>query len=361
MSRELSGETLMSQERRSSVSVRLLTPGDERKWDQYVFDVRDSSAYHAAGWKRVIEKSFGHKTYYLLSEDEGGNVRGILPLVHMKSLMFGNFIVSMPYFNYGGICTQHIESYRALLEEAIRIARRERAEHIEFREERIIENGLPFKTSKVSMRLELPSSADDLWKSFPSKLRSQIRRPERDGLYVDVGREDRLDAFTYVFAMNMRDLGTPVYTKDFFRNILETFPQSTWICTVYKEKEPIASGILLGFKDCLEIPWASSIRKYNSLSPNMLLYWSVLQYACQHGYRVFDFGRSTPGEGTYNFKGQWGAKPAPLYWYYWTRRRDSLPELNPKNPKYRTAIEIWKRLPVPLTKILGPYISKNLP
>jgi predicted N-acyltransferase len=122
-----------------------------------------------------------------------------------------------------------------------------------------------------------------------------------------VGREERLDAFAHVFAMNMRDLGTPVYTQEFFRNILEMFPQSTWICTVYKEKEPIASGVLSGFKGCLEMPWASSIRKYNSLSPNMLLYWSVLKFACQHGYRVFDFGRSTLARNI-QVQGAMGAK-----------------------------------------------------
>jgi len=223
-------------------------------------------------------------------------------------------------------------------------------------------DGQPVKTSKVSMRLELPGKPEELWKTFSSKLRSQAQRPMREGMYARLGREGSLDDFYAVFARNMRDLGTPVYSKEFFRNILRELPDSTWICTVFtKRREPVAAGFLIGFKDLLEIPWASSLRNHNRYSPNMLLYWSVLQFACEKGYRVFDFGRSTPGEGTYKFKEQWGAKPMQLYWHYWMRNGGPLPELNPRNKKYRLAIEVWKRMPVSLTKLLGPAIVKNLP
>ena len=160
----------------------------------------------------------------------------------------------------------------------------------------------------------------------------------------------------------MRDLGTPVYSKSFFKNILEEFPETTWICTVYtKDKQPVASGFLLGFKEIIEIPWASSLRTYNRYSPNMLLYWSSVKFACEKGYKVFDFGRSTPNEATYRFKEQWGAKPVQLYWYYWIRNGGTVPELNPGNPKYSIAITIWKKLPVSMTRIIGPSIVKNLP
>jgi hypothetical protein len=124
---------------------------------------------------------------------------------------------------------------------------------------------------------------------------------------------------------------------------------------------PVASGFLIGFKETLEIPWASSLREYNAQSPNMLLYWTALRFACERGFKTFDFGRSTPGGGTYRFKEQWGAKPVPLYWYYWMRNGGALPELNPNNPKYRSAIALWKHLPVGLTKVLGPFIVRNLP
>ncbi len=320
-----------------------------------------SSCYHLTGWKDVIEASFGHKTYYLFAEDGRHEIRGVLPLVHLKSALFGNFMVSLPFFNYGGICADDDEIYGRLLKKAAEVAADVHAGHIEFRHTRHADT-LPEKTAKVCMELPLPAAADDLWESFSAKLRSQIRKPSKEGMYAKIGKAEELDNFYDVFAVNMRDLGTPVYSKEFFRNILKTFPDSSWICTVYtREGRPVASGFLVGFKEKLEIPWASSLRSFNRFSPNMLLYWSVLQFGCGQGCRSFDFGRSTPGEGTYRFKEQWGAKPVPLYWHYWLRNGNRVPEINPKNPKYQAAIKIWQKLPVGLTRIIGPAIVKNLP
>ena len=343
------------------MAVRLLTNKDRERWDKYVMS-SDSSAYHRVGWKNIIEKRFGNKAFYLLSENEKKEIDGILPLIQLKSVLFGNFMVSLPYFNYGGICADTEGIGSLLLEEAVHIAKREGAEHMELRHMRRISGDLRVKTAKVSMRLELPRGAADLMASFTSKLRSQIRRPEKEGMYARMGREEELDSFYTAFSMNMRDLGTPVYSKEFFRSILREFPHTTRICTVYTGfGHPAASGFLVGFKERLEIPWASSLRSYNRYSPNMLLYWSALKFACENGYRIFDFGRSTPREGTYRFKEQWGAKPVQLYWHYWLKDEGSLPELNPKNPRFRIAIIIWKRLPVGLTRLIGPYLVKRLP
>ena len=344
------------------MGIRLFREEDRSRWDEYVGRSAVAACYHLAGWKDVIEKSFGHSAYYLLSESSDGETNGILPLIHLKSLLFGNFMISLPYLNYGGICADSDEIENRLFEEAISLADEKRAHHIEFRHTHHLRRALPSKTTKVSMRLGLLQGPGDLWDSFSSKLRNQIRRPSREGMYSRVGREEELDGFYTVFSRNMRDLGTPVYSKEFFRNILHQFPEMTRICTVYSgEGRPAASGFLVGFKDRLEIPWASSLRRYNRSSPNMLLYWSALKFGCENGYRVFDFGRSTPGENTYKFKEQWGAQPVQLYWHYWMRNGEELPELNPKNPKYRTAIAVWKRLPVGLTKLIGPSLVKNLP
>lgn len=344
------------------MNISYLKANNSKAWESYVMKSGDSHCYHQAGWKNVIERSFGHKTYYLLAENHASDITGILPLVNIKSALFGNYMVSLPYFNYGGICADSTEACSSLLNEAIKIAKEAKAEHIELRHTGENTVNLPVKTAKVSMRLSLPAESDMLWKSLPSKLRSQIRRPEREDMQAKIGREDELDSFYDVFSENMRDLGTPVYPMTFFRNILTEFPETTRICSVYtKEGEPAASGFLVGFKGMLEIPWASSKKGYNRYSPNMLLYWQVLKFACENGYKTFDFGRSTPGEGTYRFKEQWGAQPVQLYWHYWMRNGGPLPELNPKNPKYQMAIKIWKKLPVPITKIIGPKIVKNLP
>jgi FemAB-related protein (PEP-CTERM system-associated) len=320
-----------------------------------------SSCYHLTCWKDVIEESFGHRTYYLLSEDHD-EVTGILPLVHLKSAIFGNFIISLPYFNYGGVCADNPIIAGRLIDEAIRIAKDADVDHIELRHTWSVSNGMPVKTGKVSMRLPLANNLDALWTAFSSKLRSQIRKPEKLGMYSKIGQEDELDSFYKVFSTNMRDLGTPVYPKYFFGNIIRRLPDSARICSVYtKDGLPVAAGLLLGFKDRMEIPWASSLRTHNHLSPNMLLYWASLQFACKKGYGCFDFGRSTPGEGTYRFKEQWGAKPVQLFWHYWLKNGGPLPELNPKNPKYQLAIKVWRRLPIGLTRLIGPKIVKNLP
>jgi FemAB-related protein (PEP-CTERM system-associated) len=305
--------------------------------------------------------SFGHKAYYLLARDAVQKITGVLPLIRLKSRLFGDYMVSIPFFNYGGPCGDNLEIENVLLNAAIDIGKTEGVSHIEFRDIQKRESSIPCKTEKVSMILELPDTPDELWQFFDSKLRSQIKKPMKEGMTVETGGIEQLDNFYEVFSENMRDLGTPVYGKVFFENIFKYYPEHTKICTVKLKEAPVASGFLIGFKKRLEIPWASSLKEYNRFSPNMLLYWSVLKFAIENGYKQFDFGRSSIDSGTYKFKEQWGAKPMQLYWRYWLSNGGKLPELNPHNPKYQTAINIWKRLPLSVTKIIGPRIVKNLP
>ena len=334
----------------SVVKTRLLAETDEQAWDHFVATRPNATAYHQIGWKKVIEQAFGHRTYYLLAEDEQQAITGILPLVHLESIIFGSYMISLPFFNYGGCCSDDPESAGKLIQAAVELGQRNGATHIEFRDQTPGEQGFPVKTSKVAMLLGLPERAEQMWEAFDPKLRSQIRKPQKEALFTKVGGKSELDSFYTVFSANMRDLGTPVYSKRFFELILETFPASTWICTVYNDHQvPLASGFLVEFKGVVEIPWASSLREYSRQSPNMLLYWMALKYSCERGAKVFDFGRSSPGSGTYKFKEQWGAHPKQLYWHYWLRDGGPLPELNPNNPKYQLAINVWKKLPIALT------------
>lgn len=343
------------------VRVRELGDSDRDRVDRYVASSGVSTLYHRTGWKDLIEDVFNHRVIYLLAEGGDGVIRGILPMAHIKSRLFGNYFVSMPYFNYGGVCADDETARNALLGEAAGIARRSNAEFLELRQTVRLGNGMPVKEKKVAMTLALPPAFEELWCTFPSKLRSQILRPQKEGLTFRIGGPEEVDPFYKVFSRNMRDLGTPVYPKKFFSAIFRYFPESTRVGTVYRGEEPLASGLLCGFKDRLEIPWASSLREFNRLSPNMLLYWGSLRFACESGYKLFDFGRSTPGEGTYRFKEQWGAKPEPLYWHYWLRVNTGLPELNPSNRKYAAAIALWKLLPLPVANAVGPRIVRNLP
>jgi FemAB-related protein (PEP-CTERM system-associated) len=293
--------------------------------------------------------------------DAKKEVCGVLPLVVLSSKLFGRFMVSVPFFNYGGILADSRSIEEELLFAVTAIAKEQRVAHIELRQQSPMNLGLPSKVHKVSMRLQLPQAVESLWKTFPSKLRSQIRRGEKEGLTAKLGGLDLLDDFYGVFARNMRDLGTPVYGRGFFREILRTFPKESKVCVVYHGHRPVAAGFLYGYRQTLEIPWASSDRRWARFAPNMLLYGTVLKFACENGYREFDFGRSSVDSTTYQFKAQWGAKPVQLYWYYWLQGGSDVPEINPQNPKYHLAIEMWKRLPLGLTKLIGPRISKYLP
>jgi serine/alanine adding enzyme len=344
------------------VKLALLNdPHDEALWDQFVLKHPQASCYHTLAWRGVISKVFGHRTFYLMVKDDRGMVRGVLPLVLTKSPMFGCFLTSMAFFNYGGILADSAETCVALLEAAVGTARSVGAAHVELRQFEPLETNWPVRSHKVSMRLSLPPDYETLMKAYPSKLRSQIRRAQKEGMDVRVGGAELLEDFYRVFARGMRDLGTPVYEKGFFQSILETFPKDVRLCVVFLKGIPLASGLLYGFRRTLEIPWAASDKRFSRLAPNMLLYSAVLEYACREGFKEFDFGRSSVDSGTYRFKQQWGAQPHQLYWYYWLAAGQSIPELNPDNPKFKAAISVWQHLPLPVANLIGPHIVKYLP
>ncbi|HEX7027650.1 MAG TPA: FemAB family XrtA/PEP-CTERM system-associated protein [Gammaproteobacteria bacterium] len=331
------------------------------QWDTYVHAAKSATHYHLSGWKKLIEELFGHETFYFYSADRDGGINGILPIVRLKSRLFGDYAVSMPYFNYGGVVAESPEIEYRLLDKACKTVKTLGAGHIEFRHTREYEDSWLVRRDKVSMILDLPDREESLWKALGSKVRSQIKRPQREDPKVLLGGLELLDDFYRVFTINMRDLGTPVYSKAFFKRILQTYPESGRIITVSLRGKPVGAGFLLGYRDMLEIPWASTLREVNPLSINMLLYWEVLRHAIDKGYKRFDFGRCTRGSGTYRFKKQWGADEKQLYWHYWLRDGAKLPGLTPGNPKFKLAISIWRNLPVWVANLLGPSIVKNLP
>ena len=340
------------------VTISLLA--DEYKaWNQYVESNPVTSIYYRAEWKDLLGKTFGHQCcFFYASYDD--DIVGVLPLVRLKSRLFGDFMVSMPYFNSGGAIANTLSIENKLIQAANSQAEQLGIEHIEYRDD-ISRDDFPSKTEKVNMILPLPDSHEILWNTFTSKLRSQVKRSQLDESRVSFGQVELLDDFYTVFARNMRDLGTPVYGKSFFRNILKKFPEHSKIIVIHMNNRPVAAGFLMGYKDNLEIPWASTIKDVNHLSINMHLYWEVLKFAIDKQYHYFDFGRSSLNSGTFRFKQQWGAMPKQLYWHYWLPENAELPSLNPNNPKYTLAINIWKRLPVFITKILGPFIVRNIP
>ena len=292
---------------------------------------------------------------------ENEKVIGIFPLVQLKSLLFGNFLISMPYFNYGGVVADTYEITDSLVSAAHELSSELGCSHIEMRfdSEQAIE--LPSHTEKISILLELPDDPEALWQNLGSKIRAQVKRPVREGVEFLTGGGELLDDFYEVFSINMRDLGTPVYSKNFFLEMLNTFSSNAFIALVRLNDEAVGAAFLIGNNGKLEIPWASSLRKMNRFGVNMFLYWNVLKTAIEKNYKVFDFGRSSKDAGTLKFKKQWGGYEKQLYWYYDLPTGRALPGLNPKNKKFQAAISVWKKLPVKLSNLIGPQIVKNLP
>jgi len=345
---------------RPSRDVHILRDLAAPRWDAYVESHPEATGYHLYGWRHVIERAFGHETCYLAAYEDG-HIAGLLPLVVFRSRLFGRFLVSMPFLNYGGVLADDEEVARVLVEAAVAEARRYGARWVELRHTRRLCPGLHAKEHKVAMRLRLEASPDAQWDALDRKVRNQVRKADKNGLTVVSGGRGLLGGFYDVFARNMRDLGTPVYGRGFFEEVLDVFPDRSRVFAVEHGGRVVAGAIVFRWRRTLEVPWASSLRAFNHLCANIRLYWEMIRHAVASGCWVFDFGRSTPDEGTFHFKKQWGAEPSPLVWEYWTADGVAVPDLSPKNARFRTAIAVWKRLPVPVTRMIGPAIVRNIP
>lgn len=328
--------------------------------DDFVRHHLKASPWHFCCVREVIQRVFGKQDVSLVARDADGRILGVLPLVRLKSRLFGDFLVSIPYFNYGGPLAVDGATETRLLEAAVKRCEVLGVEHMEIRETHARERW-PQRTEKVNMILPLPRDYAELDAGLGAKVRAQTKRAERENVRVHTGGVELLDAFYRVFAINMRDLGTPVYSRTFFRALLECDAFYTRLIVVELDGRPVAAAFLAGHGDMLEIPWASTLKQANAVSMNMFLYRQVLSHAIDQGYEFFDFGRSSRDSSTYRFKQQWGAQPVQNYWHYWLAGGGELPQLNPNNPKFRLLIATWRRLPVLLTRVIGPHVVKNLP
>lgn len=343
-----------------ALDIRIAGVADAPDWNEFVAAVPGGGIYHRFDWATLIETVHRMDCPYLIARREGRCV-GVLPLVQLRSALFGNFMVSLPYLTAGGALGESPSIVAALMTEAAELASERGCSHFECRDSVPAPVAWPVRTDKVLMQLELPGTEGELSKLIGKKLRAQVKRPVREGATVHWGGLDLLDEFYHVFAHNMRDLGTPVYARAFFAGILERFGEETRLCVVRIGARPVAAAFLIDDGDRTDIPWASSLREFGRISVNMMLYFEVLRDCVERGQAVFDFGRSTQGSGTWRFKRQWGAEPRPCYWHYWQAEPGELPGLRPDNPKFALAIAAWQKMPVWATRILGPHLVKHLP
>ena len=337
--------------------------GTAAEWDEFVRAQPHWTHFHLHGWRDVIERVFGHECVYFVARDAAShNIVGVLPLVRVRSLAFGHFLVSMPFLNYGGPLGSDA-AVQALTREAESLAGSTGVRLLEMRSRVALPIDLPVSHRKVTVVLDMPSETAKMWSSLPAKLRSQVRRPQKEGIEVRFGA-DQVGAFHSVFAHHMRDLGTPAHSLALFRTIASVFPDDAHFAVAYHKDQPVACGCGFLWNGEFEITWASSLRSHNPMSPNMLIYWSLMERMIGLGARLFNFGRCTQGSGTYRFKMQWGGREEMLWWYQ--RQRDTQGDAEAKTPSpdqgvFSLATKVWRRLPVPVATRLGPRIVQYIP
>jgi FemAB-related protein (PEP-CTERM system-associated) len=329
------------------------------EWDGFVERAEGGTACHWAGWRGVLDSVFGHECHFLSARGPDGGLEGILPLVRVRSLLFGRYLVSMPFLSYGGPLGS-AAAIRALADRAAQIAGGEKVKRLELRSRVALPLDMPVSHRKITVVLDLASGDPDaVFKGFSSKVRSQIRRPAKEGVEVRFGR-DQVAPFHRVFAHHMRDLGTPVMPLRWFEAIADAFGDGAWFACAWLGDEPVAGGAGFRWGDEVEITWASALRAHSRISPNMALYWAFIERATAQGARVFNFGRCTPGSSTHRFKQQWGTRDEPLFWYGVSRGADEGTP-SPTDGAYSWGPRLWRHLPEPVATALGPRIVRGIP
>lgn len=333
-----------------------LKKDDEKAWDEYVLVHPKSTIYHQTIWKRVVENSYNHKSHYLIAM-ENGEIKGVLPLFLMKSFFFGRKLVSVPFAPYGGAIGENIMTENLLIDRAIEITENAGAKYLELRNNVHTESKLAIDTRYITLILKLDKNADVVWKGFNNKIRNAIRKSLNSELTISNGS---VEEFYGLYSKNMRDLGTPTHSKEFFNSVIMEFKENAEILVVKKNNVPISAAILLYFKDIVISGWAASDREYRNFSPNNLLYWHAIKTACEKGYKSFDFGRSIVGTGTYNFKMPWGAQPNQLYYNYYLNSSNKLiPNTSTLNNKRKIFTGIYKKVPLAVANLVGPVLRRN--
>jgi FemAB-related protein (PEP-CTERM system-associated) len=350
---------LLAEQPQSGTRLTRWDPASGERWHTLIQQSDDANLAQLPQWFEIISHAYGHMPLYLHLEDGQGR-SAVLPSFFVRSRLFGTVITSMPFLDAGGPCSSSDHLSGLLVTRLVEEATRYGADLIELRCTKELGISLPAARDKVGLVLSLPRESGDLWRRLDSGVRNQIRKAERSGLSVEVGGAEKLNDFYRIFSVNMRDLGSPVHARVFFEAIFEAFGQDARVVLVRNASLVIGGLIALAFKDTLVVPWASSLRQYFTLCPNMLLYWEVLRLACEQGFQRFDFGRSSRNSGTYRFKRQWGAAEEALFWYTIPMRRGYTKKLSAGDARTTLLVRLWKHLPLGLTRWFGPCIRKYL-
>lgn len=342
-----------------AVTIHELGQADEARWDAFVAACPGTSFFHRAGWRRVVAESYGYESHFRYARRDGAIV-GILPLVHVKTRLFGNALISTGFGVYGGVAARDDEATAALAEDAAALGRELGVNYVELRHQGPVGAiDWPAKTDVyATFRREILSDEAAALKAVPSKRRYDLKKSFKNGLSVEV--DAPIDDFYRIYAESLRNLGTPVFPKRFFINLKREFGDAVEVAVVHGPDGAVAAATSLYFKDEVT-PYYSSARPVaRRLHAYDYMYWTLMRRAVARGAGVFDFGRSKFGTGSFNYKVFWGFKPEPLHYQYHLVRSKEIPNINPLNPKYRMFVETWKRLPLPVANLIGPPIARQL-
>jgi FemAB-related protein (PEP-CTERM system-associated) len=327
---------------------------DGASWDRFVMGATDGTLGHLWAWRDIVTRTYGHRVFNLAAV-RGGVIAGVLPLVLIRSRLFGRALVSMPYLDYAGVCSDGDRGAEiALLAAAIELSTRHAAP-LDVRQLHAKDLGLPASLDKVTMTLDVTGGEDQAWSQIRSNRRGQVRKATRHGLTATVAGAEAVDAFYRVWAANMRDLGSPVHPRSFFERVLSSFPRDARVVLVDDAGTPVGGGIVLRFRDRVVLPWSSSLRASLPKGPNQLLYWEAIRHAISTGATTFDFGRSSVGAGTFDAKREWGAQPEQLYWH-----GSGAGDRGSRVEQLAWATRVWRRLPLPVTVAVGSRVRGGI-
>lgn len=337
--------------------IKKLDAANYSRWNDFVYAREDATFFHLSGWKEVIERAFGHKTHFLYVENEG-QISAILPLVHINSLLFGNNLVSVAPCVFGGIVAADEASYQLLDQEACRLAEELAVDTLEMRNKTQKSPDRPHKDLYVSFRKELDTDVEKNFLAIPRKQRAVVRKGIEAGLTSVI--DSNIDRLYRAYSESVRNLGTPVFSKKYFQTLKEVFADQCEVLSVEHNGKLIASVMSFYFKDEVLPYYGGGTELARELKGNDFMYWEVMRRAVEKGVKVFDYGRSKIGTGSYSFKKNWGFTPEPIFYEYYLVKATAMPDINPLNPKYQFFIAAWKRLPLVVSQWVGPFLSKDL-
>jgi FemAB-related protein (PEP-CTERM system-associated) len=338
-------------------TVRLMQPQDAERWDAFVAACPEATFFHRAGWQRVIERAFGHKTWFYYAETNG-QIQGVLPLAEIKSRLFGHSLSALPFCVYGGIAAVNEEAKAALDQAAQRLAAQLKVGHLEYRNLKQQHTGWHSKNLYVTFRKEIDPDVEKNMLAIPRKQRAMVRKGIKAELKSEI--DPNVDRFFKAYSVSVHRLGTPVFSKKFFRLLKETFADDCEVLTITKDDRVVSSVLSFYFRDEVLPYYGGGTNEAREVAGNDFMYWELMRRACERGFKIFDFGRSKLGTGAFDFKKNWGFEPQPLHYEYQLHQAKEVPDTNPLNPKYQLFIKMWQRMPIAMANIIGPHIVKNL-